>query len=65
MPFAISISILGLVQAALVALPGPLPQLPPPLRLRSQHPLATSGAGGAISTVIGLASFETAGSLQS
>jgi hypothetical protein len=28
MPFALSISILGLVQAALVALPGPLPRLP-------------------------------------
>jgi hypothetical protein len=33
--------------------------------LRSQDRLATSGARGAISTVIGLASFETAGSLQS
>jgi hypothetical protein len=36
MPFAISISILGLVQAALVALPGSLPELPRPLRLRSR-----------------------------
>ena len=37
MSFAVSISILGLVQAALVALPrGPLPELPPPLRLRSR-----------------------------
>ena len=37
MPFALSISILGLVQAALVALPrGPLPELPRPLRLRSR-----------------------------
>ena len=34
MPFAISISILGLLQAALVALPGPLPELPL-ARLRS------------------------------
>jgi hypothetical protein len=32
---------------------------------RSQDRLATSGAQGAISTVIGLASFETAGSLES
>jgi DNA-binding transcriptional ArsR family regulator len=32
---------------------------------RSQDRLATTGARGAISTVIGLASFETAGSLQS
>ena len=36
LPFAVSISILGLVQAALVALPGPLPELPRPLRLRSR-----------------------------
>ena len=35
--FAVSISILGLVQAALVALPrSPLPELPPALRLRSR-----------------------------
>jgi DNA-binding transcriptional ArsR family regulator len=32
---------------------------------RSQDRLATTGARGAISTVIGLASFETAGSMQS
>jgi hypothetical protein len=37
LPFWISISILGLVQAALVALPrSPLPELPEPLRLRSR-----------------------------
>jgi hypothetical protein len=37
LPFWISISLLGLVQAALVALPrSPLPELPPPLRLRSR-----------------------------
>ena len=37
LPFWISISVLGLVQAALVAVPrAPLPELPPPLRLRSR-----------------------------
>jgi hypothetical protein len=37
LPFWLSISILGLVQAALVAVPrSPLPELPPPLRLRSR-----------------------------
>ncbi len=36
LPFAASIALLGLYQAALVALPGPAPQLPAPLRLRSR-----------------------------
>src|SRR5215470_13166123 len=37
MPFWISIGILGLIQAALVALPrSPLPDLPEPLRVRSR-----------------------------
>lgn len=36
LPFAVSISILSLVQAALVALPGRLPELPPALRVRSR-----------------------------
>ncbi len=37
LPFWLSIGLLGLLQAALVALPrSPLPDLPPPLRLRSR-----------------------------
>jgi hypothetical protein len=35
-PFWLSIGALGLAQAALVALPGPQPELPAPLRLRSR-----------------------------
>jgi hypothetical protein len=56
MPFAISISILGLAQAALVALPrSPLPELPRPLRLTSRWwALVPAGSIVAVIAVIEL-----------
>jgi hypothetical protein len=56
MPFWASIAILGLVQAALVALPrGPLPELPEPLRLRSRWwALVPAGSIVAVIAVIEL-----------
>jgi hypothetical protein len=54
--FAVSISLLGLVQAALVALPrSPLPELPPALRLRSRWwALVPAGSIVAVIAVIEL-----------
>jgi hypothetical protein len=56
LPFWVSISILGLVQAALVALPrGPLPELPRPLRLSSRWwALVPAGSIVAVIAVIEL-----------